>query len=370
MARITFTGRPPIEPDEPSTLANPAVAAALECEQVTGTDSITFSLDDGLHVAPTPGPEGISYTTGLIAIPGTDRLLATVDRSILVSNDRGCQWDLAEELLRGSPVYLMAGAAGDAFAWTRFGGELFRITAAGDVVALPSPSINIVGFGVDRRDDQRLRLADWKGAIWTSTDGGGTWELTGTVPLFDTPTAPRSLYVAAFAPGNLDRVVVGATMHGAFVSEDGGRRWRRSTGISPRRGPGANAFQVVFSPVTDRVVWAMAIDLRKAKVRDERHIYLSRDGGRSFARVLGEGSGAVITNGPLMAAHPTRPGVVYFEYGVRGYGTDLYRYDQSTRRLVTRHLPFDGVSAVAFTANQGIVMYLGLVSEDRSGPHR
>ena len=69
-----------------------------------------------------------------------------------------------------------------------------------------------------------------------------------------------------------------------------------------------------------------------------------------------------LINGPTMAAHPTDPNVLYFVFGTyyADYGTDLFRYDASTKTLTMTHNRHHDVNAIAFAPGDPDIMYLGL----------
>ncbi|MGZ8851632.1 MAG: sialidase family protein, partial [Thermoanaerobaculia bacterium] len=158
-------------------------------------------------------------------------------------------------------------------------------------------------------------------------------------------------------PNDLDHVVAGTVVNGAWVSFDGGKHWTRATGFVSER---VNAFNFAISPVDGNTVWAMAIDMGD---NDSRHIYLSRDGGATYTAVVDSGPDVTLVNGPVMAAHPTNRDVLYFVFGTffQGYGTDLFRYDASTRELTKTNIRYSDVNAIAFLRG---VMYLGLEVEE------
>ena len=70
-------------------------------------------------------------------------------------------------------------------------------------------------------------------ALFRSSDRGRTWELNH--PLWDEPTRPKwegglgglCLHSVCPWPGDADRLAVGISAAGVWLSEDGGRSWRR-----------------------------------------------------------------------------------------------------------------------------------------------
>ena len=47
----------------------------------------------------------------------------------------------------------------------------------------------------------------------------------------------------------------------------------------------------------------------------------------------------------------------------QGYGTDIYKYDQTTGMVTITHNQYNDVNAVAFSPANPSVMYLGLTSD-------
>jgi hypothetical protein len=174
------------------------------------------------------------------------------------------------------------------------------------------------------------------------------------------------VYFAAFDPADLDHVIVGMSTTGAWTTFDGGASWIQAAGLSKTGGP-RNTFNGVFSPADPAEVFVMGIDLDEADAgapSEGRHIYRSQDGGLTFAPVVDRGGDIVLINGPLLVAHPSTPGVLYFTYGSRFLypaGTYLYRYDhatgQTTWNFTTETL---GIRAIDFNPADTGVMYLGL----------
>jgi photosystem II stability/assembly factor-like uncharacterized protein len=194
-----------------------------------------------------------------------------------------------------------------------------------------------------------VRIVDTNGTISTSSDQGQSWQRTGPPPISET-----LVYRGAFDRTNLDHVLVGSAMFGAFVTFDGGKNWQSAAGIAN----GFNVFNIVVSPADPNVVWAMALSTADGA----RHIFRSTDGGRAFAPVVEAANGVTLVNGPVMAAHPTDPNVLYFVFGTyfQGYGTDLWRFDAASGELRLMHHDFDDIDAVAFSPADPNVMYFGL----------
>jgi hypothetical protein len=334
-----------------------------DCTTIIGTASVTYTTDDGATLTPTIRPlSGTSYTLGLVALDTPNTLLAASGSHILRSTDAGCLWTPLANLSRESGnalLTLTAAPGGRAYAWAVNQGVLFRIDGR-TVTALKAPVTAIIGFGADARNGDFARLADTNGQIWESFDAGATWS-----PLGSPAREGVFAYKAAFDPSNLDHIVVGTMVNGAFVTFDASRSWTQSIGIT--KGV-ANVFNVVFSPADPRVVWAQGLDITEADAgapSGGRHIYRSIDGGLTFGAAVDQGAGVTLINGTYMAAPPSNPDVVYFVFGTSfgNYGTDLYKYDAATGQVTWTHNGYDEIGAIAFSPASPSLLYIGLVSE-------
>jgi hypothetical protein len=346
-------------------LAQPWSAPA--CDRVAGTAAVTFTRDEGATLAPTVRVlRGTKYTFGLVTLDRPNQLLAAVGSTILRSLDAGCRWTLWAELSRQSGnalLFLTAAPGGRAYAWELNGDALF-ILGQLRPFQLRSPATSILGLGVDPSNARHARLMDSAGQMWETTDFGQTWSRTGTPAVVD----PNPLlYRAIFDPRDLNHVVVGMATDGAVVTFDGGASWLRAGGFAVTGGR-ANIFTGVISPVDSDVVWVEGIDLSQTEnpPASGRHIYRSTDGGISFAPVVDQSAEVTLVNGPVMAAHPTDPNVLYFVFGTsfQSYGTDLFRYDAGTGLLTKTHNAYDDIGSIAFNPAVPSVMYLGLVTEE------
>ena len=86
-------------------------------------------------------------------------------------------------------------------------------------------------------------------------------------------------------------------------------------------------------------------------------LYLSRDGGCAFRRVLSVRSSLVPERGPVLAAHPADRNALYFVIG-----HSLIRYNARTRHLRRADVRAL-ISAIAFSPADPSLLYLGLTSE-------
>jgi hypothetical protein len=324
---------------------------------VEGTPAVTFSRDGG-HTLATIDQKlsGIGYTYGVAALDART-LLSVHKQTVSISTDAGCSWYPAGDVVFDNffPPQIAAAGGDRAYIWSDARPSLARYSSG--TITILKPPVTIVGLGVDRGIADHLRVGGDDGSLWESVDGGSSWTRLG-VRAF---TTTNSVYRAAFDPANLDHIVFGGSSAGARVTFDGARTYSSVVGL----GSGTNVFNAVISPADPRTVWAMAINLPEADANepsDGRHIYRSVDGGASFIPVIDQAPGVHLINGPLLAAHPTDPTVLYFVFGTYfgGYGTDLFRYDASERSLSLMHHDYDDFNAIAFSPADPSVMYFGL----------
>lgn len=324
------------------------------CAMITGTAGVTFTHDFGASLAPSAETlKPIAYTYGLVVMlddPG--ELMAWHKDDLLISNDAGCSWRVVATIPGWDfPPTLTPAKGGRVYAWSDNRRFLVRYDSRG--VRQLKPPVDFIGLGVHNRNGEHLRAGGSDGTIWESSDAGETWTEIGRLG-----TPSLLFYRFAFDPNDLSHIVAGVVSTGAHVSVDGGRTWTRST-MTARN---ANIFAVVFSPADSSRVWAEGIDLGETR----RHIWVSNDGGASFEPVLDEGPDVELTNGNLMAPHPTNKDILFFEFGTHlfGHGTHLYRFDLSSRTLRITHNAHDGINAIAFSRIEPNLMYLGLEAID------
>ncbi|HSR15276.1 MAG TPA: glycosyl hydrolase, partial [Gemmatimonadales bacterium] len=145
------------------------------------------------------------------------------------------------------------------------------------------------------------------GGVWKSTDYGVTWK-----PIFDDqPTG--SIGAIAVAPTNPDILYVGSgeglpqrpdlsTGDGMFKSTDGGRTWSH-LGLR-------DAYQIAQIVVDPRDANRLFVAVlgHPQGPNPERGLYLSEDGGRSYRKVLGQDEN---TGAADVVLDPANPDIVY-----------------------------------------------------------
>lgn len=332
------------------------------CTSISGFAGLGFGAKEGTVVTPSkvPFPPGKSFTTGLVALQRPNTLVAIHDKDIYRSVDAGCSWTKLVSVAEKG-MTLTAGVGDRAWAWRASTSLLYRIDGL-QVTTISAPQQNIMGLGVHPTKAGTLRLGARYGAIHQSTDAGKTWtKLSGGAP------TGSVTYHVAFDPKDLDHALVGSSHKGFFVTTDAGKTWKASTGLTAA--DKANGFSSVISPADGKVVWASAMDLADSSgVSNGRRVFRSTDGGKTFTKAVThqQHKDVIMTNGLPLYPHPTRKELVYFTFGTCAsmYGTNLYRYDATAKKLTWGNHPYPGYGALAFSPADPAFLYLAIHGND------
>lgn len=139
---------------------------------------------------------------------------------------------------------------------------------------------------VDPRDPRRIQLGVSCGGVWTSADGGATWDCAGEGmrAAFMPPDQqydpdiqdPHRLVQCRADP---ERLWV-QHHNGIFRSDDGGARWHEIT----EAGPSVFGFAVVVHPDAGDTAWFVPAikDEKRIPVAGQVVVTRTRDGGRTF----------------------------------------------------------------------------------------
>jgi len=314
------------------------------CAIVSGTPAVTFTRDEGRTLTPTAERlSGVGYTYGLAALDTPGAMLSWHKTTLSISNDYGCTWRALGDWQTDFPPTITSAPGGRAYAWSDNRQFLLRYDSRGPQV-LKAPGV-IVGLAAA---GDRVRAGDDQGVVWESTDSGDSWSQITRLP----SQASSLIYRYSFDPSNLDHIIAGTAVTGAYVTFDAGRNWLRTSLTD-----GFNVMNFAMSPVDPNVVWAMAVDGRSGVHAMHRSV----DGGRTFSQVLAEGNGVEMQNGPVMAAHPTDANILYYVHSVQfpEPTTDLYRVEANGSYSFTRNAD-DGFDSILFSPLDPTVMYLGL----------
>jgi photosystem II stability/assembly factor-like uncharacterized protein len=152
-------------------------------------------------------------------------------------------------------------------------------------------------------------------ALFESTDGGRSWELNRA--LWDQPTRPEwpggagglCLHSVATWPGSPNRIAIGISAVGVWLTEDGGKSWRNSSGgLIPRYNPeeqwgdflGKCVHNVHRSPVQPETLY----------LQFHGGVYRSDDAGESW-QDIGSSGGLPSNFGFPMVVDPSDPDRAY-----------------------------------------------------------
>lgn len=155
---------------------------------------------------------------------------------------------------------------------------LYRDAQTGVVdLALDPDDAQIVFAALHRSGlGKKLPKTEPDGWIYRSHDFGRTWQEAGTEGL---PPQPLGRLGLAVAHGTKGRRIFAIMPEGLFRSDDGGEAWRRTT-QDPRVVGGEGFSRVFVDPKDPDRVWVVQTSL-----------YLSKDGGATFAAVKGAPGG-------------------------------------------------------------------------------
>ncbi len=158
------------------------------------------------------------------------------------------------------------------------------VQSIGDVTVAPSnPDIVWVGSG----ESNNLRSSSWGNGVYKSTDGGQTFQMLGLptsqhVPrIVIHPTNPDLVFVAAMGP-----LWTSGGERGLYRTRDGGRTWERVLYVNETTG----ITDVVFDPANPEVMYAAAMQ-RERKAYSfvaggpGSGIFKSTDGGTTWQRI-------------------------------------------------------------------------------------
>jgi len=126
---------------------------------------------------------------------------------------------------------------------------------------LPRTIAGVTSLAIDSATPSTLYAVDINGRLFKSTDGGGSWQVRGSV---------NAVSFVAVDPKN-SSTIYAATQRGVFKSTDGGQNWAAAnSGLTENR-----VSMIVIDPVTPATLYAA----------DANGIYKSLDAARSWNKL-------------------------------------------------------------------------------------
>ena len=145
------------------------------------------------------------------------------------------------------------------------------------------------------------------GGIWKTTDGGSNWKnitdksFGGTIGAVTVAPSDESILYVGEGENTL-RGNVSEGINGMWKSEDGGRSWK-NTGLKNAR----HISRIIVHPKNPDIVWAAVIG-HLFGPSEERGVYKTTDGGKTWRRVLFANANAGAAE---LVMEPGNPNVLY-----------------------------------------------------------
>ena len=195
-----------------------------KCDRIHGATGVVLYEDQGKSAHfPDHAPSDTFRTSGIAGPFDAEETtwMAVSGRTAQISTDGGCNWEDQGSLPAGDWLLAAAGTRAYAFDLASSAGARSDdsglswqpFDAGGTFAALPV---------VDPADSNRLRGVQDRGVV-TSSDGGDTWSISGSIP------EGATTVIGAGIPSNdLDAILV-TTDAGVFHSASGGQSWNATT---------------------------------------------------------------------------------------------------------------------------------------------
>jgi hypothetical protein len=169
-------------------------ASGPVCTEIVGLDNVTLTFDGGKTLV--QGRHGAGkQASRLVSLGAPYTLAALGGGELFISVDGGCHWTSRATT---AALGIGEGQGGLAYGWSA--NDVFAITVDG-ARTLKVPA-GLTHVEADPANKARLTALGWNGTVWSSTDGGDTWQKVGLVSELDQ-------LVVAFAPGEFDHALLG-----------------------------------------------------------------------------------------------------------------------------------------------------------------
>jgi photosystem II stability/assembly factor-like uncharacterized protein len=158
------------------------------------------------------------------------------------------------------------------------------------------------------QDEHTFYMGSSGGGVWKTTDGGTTWKnvsdgyfTSGTIgAIAVAPSDPNVIYVGTGE--HCVRIETFASGDGMYKSTDGGKTWSH-IGLKTSR----QIASVKIDPRNPEIVY-VAVQGSPWGPQDDRGVYKSTDGGKTWALVL---AGGPETGASDLAMDPANPAILY-----------------------------------------------------------
>lgn len=173
-------------------------------------------------------------------------------------------------------------------------------------VGSATPSGRITRFAVHPTDQRIIYAASASGGLWKTENGGTTWravfEKETTISMGEVTLDPNDPNTVWIGTGEQNNVRSSQFGDGVYRSKDGGETWEHM-GLKESRHVG----RILVHPKDSNTVYVAALGSLWGP-NEERGLYRTRDGGKSWKRLLRPSK---FTGVVEVAMHPNNPDILY-----------------------------------------------------------
>lgn len=226
-----------------------------DCGRVRGTRGVMMYTEGDVIHAPVDAADTEISTHGIAGPVGDDMsFVISVGGRVQATIDGGCNWENVGSLPGGGWWDLLASGS-RTYAFDRnstsgarsddLGRSWQPFDVGGTFIGMPT---------IDPVDTNRVRGVQARGVV-TTTDGGDTWPVTGTVP-----ADAGTIHDARGEGSDLEQMVVGVDL-GVRVTRNGGTSWEDVTmGLPVAKAGVPMGARVAISPADPAVFFAESVD--------------------------------------------------------------------------------------------------------------
>ena len=168
------------------------------------------------------------------------------------------------------------------------------------------PSGRVARFAVNPADNRIIYVASASGGLWKTVNAGSTWtpifERQGSVSMGAVTLDPQNPDIVWLGTGEQNNVRSSLYGDGVYRSADGGKTWTHM-GLKDSRHVG----RILVHPTDSNTVYVAALGSLWGP-NEERGLYRSRDGGKTWTRLLRPSPYTGVVD---VAMHPNNPNILY-----------------------------------------------------------